>query len=45
MTEAMQSAETLYSSDSFAEFSIEVDGNRDIRNISIIQTVKVYNSN
>ena len=40
MTEAMQSAETLYSSDSFAEFSKEGDGNREIRNISIIQTVK-----
>ena len=45
MTEAMQSAETLYSSDSFAEFSKEVDGNREIRNISIIQTVKTYNNN
>ena len=45
MTEAMQSAETLYSSDSFAEFSKEVDGNREIRNISIIQTVKAYNTN
>ena len=45
MAEAMESAETLYSSDSFAEFSKEVDGNREIRNISIIQTVKVYNSN
>tara|TARA_Y100001954_G_scaffold169498_1_gene180127 strand:- start:323 stop:895 length:573 start_codon:yes stop_codon:yes gene_type:complete len=45
MTEAMQSTETLYSSDSFAEFSKEVDGNREIRNISIISTVKAYNSN
>ena len=45
MTEAMQAAETLYSSDSFAEFSKEVDGNREIRNISIIQTVKTYNNN
>jgi len=41
----MQSTETLYSSDSFAEFSKEVDGNREIRNISMIQSVKVYNSN
>ena len=45
MTEAMQSTETLYSSDSFAEFSKEVDGNREVRNISIISTVKAYNSN
>ena len=30
MTEAMKSAETLYSSDSFAEFSKDVDGNREL---------------
>ena len=44
MTEAMNGAETLYSSDSFAEFSKEVDGNRKIKNISIISTVKAYNN-
>ena len=44
MTEAMSAAETLYSSDSFAEFSKEVDGNRKIKNISIISTVKTYNN-
>ena len=44
MTDAMSAAETLYSSDSFAEFSKEVDGNRKIKNISIISTVKTYNN-
>ena len=44
MTEAMKSAEALYSSDSFAEFSKDVDGNREVRNISMIQSVKVYNN-
>ena len=42
--EAMKSAEILYSSDSFAEFSKEVEGNRKIKNISIISTVKTYNN-
>ena len=42
--EAMKTAEVLYASDSFAEFSQEVQGNRDIKNISIISTVKTYNS-
>ena len=45
VAEAMESAEILYSSDSFAEFSKEVDGNRKLMNISIISTVKVYNEN
>ena len=42
--EAMESAEILYSSDSFAEFSKEVEGNRKIKNISIISTLKTYNN-
>jgi len=42
--EAMKSAEILYSSDSFAEFSKEVEGNRKIKNISIISNVKTYNN-
>ena len=42
--EAMKTAEVLYASDSFAEFSKEVQGNRDIKNISIISTVKTYNN-
>jgi len=41
---AMKSAEVLYSSDSFAEFSKEVEGNRKIKNISIISTIKTYNN-
>ena len=40
----MKTAEVLYDSDSFAEFSKEVQGNRDIKNISIISTVKTYNN-
>ena len=39
----MKSAEH-YISDSFAEFSKDVDGNREVRNISMIQSVKVYNN-
>ncbi len=42
--DAMKSAEVLYSSDSFAEFSKEVEGNRKIKNISIISTIKTYNN-
>ena len=42
--DAMKSAEILYSSDSFAEFSKEVEGNRKIKNISIISTIKTYNN-
>ena len=42
--DAMKSAEVLYSSDSFAEFSKEVEGNRKIKNISIISTLKTYNN-
>ena len=42
--DAMKSAEVLYSSDSFAEFSKEVEGNRKFKNISIISTIKTYNN-
>ena len=42
--DAMKSSEVLYSSDSFAEFSKEVEGNRKIKNISIISTIKTYNN-
>ena len=42
--DAMKSAEVLYSSVSFAEFSKEVEGNRKIKNISIISTIKTYNN-
>ncbi len=43
--DAMASAETMYSSDSFAEFSQEISENRRLMNISILVNVVNYNTN
>ena len=43
--DAMASAEVMYSSDSFAEFSEEISENRRLMNISILVKVVNYNTN
>ena len=43
--DAMASAEVMYSSDSFAEFSEEISENRRLMNISILVNVVNYNTN
>ena len=45
VTEALESGETLYSSDSFAKFSKDIASNRELVNISMLVNVKTYNSN
>ena len=45
VAEAMASAETLYSSDSFAKFSDKVSDNRRVMNISILTNVTNYPAN
>ena len=45
MTEALESGEALYSSDSFKEFSKEIGGNRELVNISMLVNVVTYSSN
>ena len=43
MAEAMEAAETLYSSKEFAEFSEKVAGNRELISISILSNIVTYN--
>ena len=43
--DAMASAETMYSSDSFAEFAGEISENRRLMNVSILVNVVNYNTN
>ena len=43
--DAMASAETMYSSDSFAKFAEEISENRRLMNISILVNVVNYNTN
>ena len=43
--DAMASAETMYSSDSFAEFAEEISENRRLMNVSILVNVVNYNTN
>tara|TARA_Y100001934_G_scaffold74350_1_gene92355 strand:+ start:130 stop:837 length:708 start_codon:yes stop_codon:yes gene_type:complete len=45
MQSAIEGMETLYSSDSFATFQKEVDGNRKLMNTSMLKVLKVYNTN
>ena len=45
VTEALESGEILYSSDSFAKFSKDIGSNRELVNISMLVNVKTYNSN
>ena len=43
--DAMALAETMYSSDSFAEFAEEISENRRLMNVSILVNVVNYNTN
>ncbi len=45
VAQAMESAEVLYSSDSFAKFSKRMNDKRRIKNISILTSVTSYNGN
>jgi hypothetical protein len=43
IAQAMESGETLYSSDSFAKFSKAIGDNRKLMNVSILSNVTGYN--